>query len=103
MNKFGVKCGDQTFLDLVREAFMNGQRGEGVFFFTATKDEYADALKAFQQQTDEIKSVARDAAIHVYESMKRDEERIWMLVLAKISLNSIFCEKNRFVSFFLLH
>jgi hypothetical protein len=50
---------------MVRESFMIGRRtGEAI----VTKDEYKDALRSFQQRTDEMKSEARDKARRMIDS-----------------------------------
>ena len=48
-----AKAGDKVSLDTVKDRFMK------VFF---TKDEYANTLRAYQKQQDEMKSDIRDKA-----------------------------------------
>ena len=48
-----ARAGHKQSLDMVKEGFMRG---------IVTKDEYANTLRAYQQQRDEMKSDDRDKA-----------------------------------------
>jgi len=48
-----AKAGFKKSLDKVKDGYMNGD---------VTKDEYENALRAYQQQQDEMKSEERDKA-----------------------------------------
>ena len=47
------KMGDKRSLDLITKVFMNG---------TATREQYAEALKGYQNAMEEMKSPERDEA-----------------------------------------
>ena len=54
-------CGDKDSLDMIKKMFMNGQ---------ATKDDYAQALRAYQTCLVEIKSAQRDEAAAFKDAYK---------------------------------
>ena len=58
-----AKAGDKDSLDEVKKGFMNG---------IITKDKYANTLRAYQDQHDEMKSDARDKArAHINDGVMR--------------------------------
>ena len=52
----GAKAGEERSIQMLQSGFKDGY---------VTKDEYADALRAYQQRSDETNSAARDLAFHI--------------------------------------
>ena len=57
-----AKLGDEDSLDAIKEMFMAGD---------ATKEQYAEALKGYQDAVEEMKSHDRDEAKEFFDKMEK--------------------------------